>query len=96
MFLRNGKSAGVDGAEDQAGEFDGLVDGCDDFWRVRDGFAAEAGGRDEGCGDEERALQAVVRVWRLGHEATIVASSLCVRLAKLAWRSFRNFSASVA
>ena len=44
------------------------------------GFVAQADRRDESCGDEQRAFQAVVEVWRLGHEAKILAYSsfLCL------------------
>jgi len=62
--------AGIQNSQHQAGEFYGVVDCCDDLRGVRDGFAAEADGRGERRGDEERAFHAVVGVWLVGHEAS--------------------------
>ena len=75
-----GGLGGVEGAEDQAGEFDGVVDRRNDLRGVLDRFAAEADRRGQGCGDKQCALEAVVRVRRLGHEAAIVRCSPFVRL----------------
>jgi len=65
-----GPGLGAQDAQDQAGEFYGVVYGRDHLRGVLDGLAAEADCRDEGRGDEQRAFQAVVRVWRLGHGET--------------------------
>ena len=43
-------------------------------------LTAEADRRGEGCGDEQCAFESVIRVCRLGHEASSLLYSLCVRL----------------
>jgi hypothetical protein len=59
---RNGKSAGGGGTEDQAGEFDGVVNRRDDLRGALDRLAAKADRGGEGCGDAKRAFETVVGV----------------------------------
>ncbi len=59
--------SGIEGSEDHAGEFYGVVNGGHNLRRVVDRFAAQANCRSQCCGNEESAVEALFCFGWVGH-----------------------------